>query len=215
MSTRKKFSNYPFILIAFLSFTLLSNSCATSSRQSDLVASALQNALKGTRDYKFLYEKFEAHIQKYNDFKAKLEKDWNDFYFNLSNQQIDRLLLFNKYKNKTSYVSFMDPLSIDQQQTFLAIQNNFETLKKAETGNAELHKLLKTFERLVQEQWRTYEDISSRYHRQQTDADIIFSNLRNQTNRLADSLNQRSFNTQFLSTLRSIDRNLWNLRYRY
>jgi len=153
-------------------------------------------------DYKLLCEELNKWLKHYDKLSGDLSEDWNDFHYNLTYHQIDKMDLYNKYKNRDSYEFFLGSLSLGQVGEFKRLQRNYEAINKYRKG-AEVFRIK------IEEYRKWLIGVMKEHQRLEASQDATFFNMVNEIQRTSDAMNRQNFNTQLLNTLGGIERSLW------
>ena len=137
-----------------------------------------------------------------------LETKYNTFYYNLSNNQIDQLNGFLKYKNRESLSTFQTSVDQHQFNEFSEILDEYERLNKLEIDDStpaqvELNKLCEE-----RPWWVHYEKTMRMTSALAAKKDSNLISLSKELLRMGEDMRQREYDSRILRALEGIDQSL-------
>lgn len=138
-----------------------------------------------------------------------LEQEWDTFYYGLSNEQIDAMNTFFKYRNRESALKFESAVSKEQYETFQYISNRNRELKKLyEDVIVVIPEKIKEVEKIVEQAWQMVKEIAYLQNRRTEQLARATSDLSNQMLDLGREIQQRNRDSRMIRALEGIDSSL-------
>ena len=188
------------IFLLSLCIGTLIGGCVRPQRQ-DITHQSLIMRMKECR---LAHEKFQAHLYECKKSLEETENLWGGFYYHLTNEQIERLSSFNKYRNSQSHIAFVNSLSPEQTTSL----NNY---KKG------IQRLDERFKMIIN-QWEKTENICQEINHAEQQyfaalqmnriQDIEFRNFLVILEQTAKNMNQRVYDTRLLNILQDISQKI-------
>ena len=159
-------------------------------------------------------KEFNKGLSQYNDFTERFNRAWQLFIHRLSNTQIDTLRQFLKYGNNESYQNLINVLTSQQVQEFEGFRDQAGTLEKIRQSLERERELHGDYQRLIQDYARTHEALLRLDAQRSVQVNAALFGLSQSLQNFANTLERTATTNALLSSLRSIDSSLFDLRLR-
>lgn len=144
----------------------------------------------------------------------RIDKKYDALYYDLTNQQVDQLNMFLKYKNRESLLKFKESVSSYQFDEFQQILDTYEKMQRVEerfrANQPKINEVLTSCQRRAW--WDDYQRAKGLKNAAFEKMDSSLMSLSNEFLRTSREIQQRNFESRLLRSLEGIDSSLYRLR---